>query len=138
VRYMVLRHAAGGSIFRRMHRYVLVFFVASFSLTTCCFSQALNGPAIAGVGGVGSPACVYCPKPGLPKGVRNLQNNVVVVLRGVIQTNGRAANIAVVKSGDASFDEKAVETVRRWRFKPASGPNGKPVSAITAIEVTWN
>jgi hypothetical protein len=47
--------------------------------------------------------------------VRNLKNNVVVMLTGVIQTNGRAANIAVVKSGDAGFDKKAIETNKPWR-----------------------
>lgn len=67
------------------------------------------------MGGVGYPACVYCPKHDLPKGVRNLKNNVVVVLTEVIQTKGRAANIAVVKGGDAGFDEKAIETNKLWR-----------------------
>jgi hypothetical protein len=112
---VLLRRATGRSIFQRMHRYMLALFVVSFILTPCCFSQASNEPAKSRVGGVGYPACVYCPKPDLPKGVRNLKNNVVVVLTGVIQTNGRAANIAVVKSRDAGFDEKEIETNKPWQ-----------------------
>jgi TonB family protein len=117
---------------------MLAFFMVSFALSPCGFSRASSEPVRPGVNGVGYPACVYCPRPGLPEGSRNLKDHVVVVLIGVIQTNGRAASIQIVKSGGTGFDEEALGTVRRWRFKPAIGPNGKPVSVTTHIEVRWN
>ena len=36
-----------------------------------------------------------------------------------------------------SLEEKAVEAVRGWRFKPAIGPNGKPVATLVPVEVTF-
>jgi TonB family protein len=35
------------------------------------------------------------------------------------------------------LDEKAVEAVRGWQFKPGLGPNGKAVSTIVTIEVVF-
>jgi hypothetical protein len=35
------------------------------------------------------------------------------------------------------LDEKAVESARQSIFKPAMGPNGKPVTAIVTIEITF-
>jgi hypothetical protein len=96
-----------------LSKYMLVLFVVSFVWTPSCFSQASNEPVNAGVGGVGYPACVYCPKPDLPEGVRNLEDRVVVALTGVIQTNGRASDIAVVRSERTDFDKKAIETVQQ-------------------------
>lgn len=88
-----------------------------------------------GVGGVGYPACLYCPSPDLPKGATNLHVNVSVMLKAVIRRDGRATNIEVVRSGGSDFDEKAVEAVRRWRFRPALGPNRVPVAVVQLIEV---
>jgi TonB family protein len=92
---------------------------------------------VPGVGGVGYPACLYCPKPQLPDTMHNLQEHVTVVT-GIIQTNRRATSIEIVRSGGTGFGDKAIETVRRWHFKPAVGPDGKPVPVTTHIEVTWN
>jgi TonB family protein len=55
----------------------------------------------------------------------------------VITVDGRATDIRVVQSPGLGLDEKAIEAVRTWRFRPAYGPNGKPVATISPIEVTF-
>ncbi len=90
-----------------------------------------------GVDGVGYPSCVYCPPPEFPREGRGSKDKVTVLMKGVIRADGHAANIEIVKSGGAIFDEKAMEAVRRWRFKPAMGPNGIPVPVTMPIEVTF-
>jgi TonB family protein len=47
-------------------------------------------------------------------------------------------NIEIVRSGGVAFDEKALETVRRWRFRPAIGPNGTPIAVVMPIEVSFH
>jgi protein TonB len=55
----------------------------------------------------------------------------------VITLDGRATNIQVVKSPGLGLDEKAIEAVRQWKFRPAVGPGGKPVPSQVPIEVTF-
>jgi outer membrane biosynthesis protein TonB len=46
-------------------------------------------------------------------------------------------NISIVKDPGMGLGEKAVESVRTWRFRPAAGPNGKIIPVIVPIEVTF-
>jgi TonB family protein len=96
-----------------------------------------NGPVPAGIGGVTYPSCDYCPGPSYPRKARAEHAEGTVVLRAVIQTDGRATDIQVVKTPRADFADQAIETVRTWRFKPAIGPTGDPVAVIAPIEVTF-
>jgi TonB family protein len=60
-----------------------------------------------------------------------------MVLEVIIQPNGRATDLNIVKSAGSALDQKALAAVKNWRFKPALGPNGKSVPTITAIEVIF-
>lgn len=90
-----------------------------------------------GTGGVGYPSCIYCPSPAYSEDARKAKWQGTVVLQVVITTEGRATQIQVVKSPGLGLEDKAIEAVRNWQFKPALGPNGKPVATITPIEVTF-
>jgi len=90
-----------------------------------------------GTGGVGYPSCLYCPEPQYSEDARKAKFQGIVVLQVIIQADGHATNIQVVKGAGLGLDEKAIEAVRTWRFKPAVGPNGTPVATITPIEVNF-
>jgi len=51
--------------------------------------------------------------------------------------DGRAANISVVKGVGVGLDERAVEVVQTWRFRPAKEPGGKVVPVWITVEVTF-
>jgi len=53
-----------------------------------------------------------------------------------VTTEGKATNIEVVKGLGLGLDEKAVEALRKWRFKPATF-HGKPVATKIPVEVTF-
>ena len=55
----------------------------------------------------------------------------------VVMPDGRATNIRVEKGLGMGLDERAVEAVKQWRFKPALGPDGKPVAVALTIELTF-
>ena len=96
-----------------------------------------GGAFRAGVNGVGMPSCIYCPDPQYSDEARKAKYQGVVVLMVVITLDGRATNIQVVKSPGLGLDEKAIEAVRQWKFRPAIGPGGKPVPSQVPIEVTF-
>jgi periplasmic protein TonB len=90
-----------------------------------------------GTGGVGYPSCIYCPEPQYSEDARKAKYQGTVVLQAVINPDGRATNIEVVKGPGLGLEEKALESVRNWRFKPAVGPTGRPVATVTLLEITF-
>jgi len=90
-----------------------------------------------GTGGVGYPSCIYCPEPQYSEDARKAKYQGTVVLQVVITPDGRATNIEVVKGPGLGLEEKALESVRTWRFKAAVGPNGRPVATVTLLEITF-
>jgi TonB family protein len=96
-----------------------------------------NGPFHPGFGGVTYPSCTFCPDPEYTREARAKHIEGTVVLRVIIQPDGRATDITIIKTPDAGLAEKAVEAVSKWRFKPARGEDHEPVPVIVPIEVTF-
>jgi protein TonB len=67
---------------------------------------------------------------------RRAQLQGTVSLRIEIDATGAARNIVVARSLGLGLDEKAIEAVKRWRFRPAS-QNGKPVASPALVEVSF-
>jgi TonB family protein len=114
--------------------------LAASSFATPSIAQTKTDPpkpARAGVQGVGVPVCVYCPIPQYTDQARKAKFQGVVILEVTITTGGKAINISVVKGPGMGLEEKAVEAVKGWKFKPAVGPSGDPVDTLVPIEVTF-
>ena len=62
------------------------------------------------------------------------QGSVMIALE--VDSEGRPRNIRVIRSLGMGLDERALEAVARWRFKPGV-LNGRPVSAPVSIEVSF-
>jgi TonB family protein len=98
---------------------------------------ALAGIARPGVAGVTVPACVYCPDPSFTDAARAAKFSGSVVLQVVVTADGRAENISVVRKAGYGLEQNAIETVKKWQFRPAKGPDGNPVATVVPIEVTF-
>lgn len=96
-----------------------------------------GGTPSAGTGGYGIPACLYCPNPQFSDDAVKAKYQGTVLLMAVITADGRATNIRIAKSLGMGLDEKAIEAVRTWRFRPAVGPDGKASAVTTPIEVVF-
>ena len=57
-----------------------------------------------------------------------------VVLRIEVDTGGQPRNITVRQSLGLGLDERAVDAVRKWRFRPGA-VNGKPIVTPAVVEV---
>ena len=53
-----------------------------------------------------------------------------------VDPSGKAINIRVLHSLGLGLDEKAMEAVRQWKFKPGM-KDGKPVTVAASIEVNF-
>jgi protein TonB len=96
-----------------------------------------GGYPSAGANGYGYPSCVYCPNPPYSDEAVKAKYQGTVVLMAVITADGRATDIRISKGLGLGLDEKAIEAVRNWRFKPAIGPDGKPSTVSAPIEVQF-
>src|SRR5258706_4373765 len=99
--------------------------------------SAKAGTARAGVEGVGVPVRLYCPVPEYTDKARAAKYQGSVVLQVVVTTEGRAANISVVKGPGMGLEEAAIEAVKGWKFRPALGPDGHPVATLVPIQVSF-
>jgi TonB family protein len=92
----------------------------------------------AGVNGVGSPQCIYCPQPEYSDEARKAKYQGTVLLDVTVTADGRVINPVVIKGPGLGLEEKALSQVRNWKMRPAIGPSGKPVNCRVQIEVTFH
>ncbi len=114
--------------------------LAGLCVPTLGLSQATQEvPQVprAGVNGVGVPFCSYCPIPQYTDEARRANFRGPVTLLATIDTKGRASNISVVKHAGFGLDDRAVNALKSWRFKPAKGVDGHPIAVQVPIEITF-
>lgn len=99
-----------------------------------------NGVGVTGMtpsrGSITPASILAKPEPEYSEDARKAKLQGTVILRIVIDTRGQAQNIVIAHSLGLGLDEKAVEAVRRWRFRPAS-QNGRPVPQPAIVEVNF-
>lgn len=88
-----------------------------------------------------APGCVTPPEPtyqfgpGVPEHLKARQGGTVR-LTLVIGTNGLPHNVRVDRSLNSESDEEAMNSVEKWKFKPAI-KDGKPVPVQINVEVAF-
>ncbi|MEO8594584.1 MAG: energy transducer TonB [Candidatus Solibacter sp.] len=87
-------------------------------------------------GGVSAPTLLYKVEPEYSEEARKAKYQGTVVLYVEIDPQGRAQNVRVVSSLGLGLDEKAIEAVKKWKFRPGS-KDGKPVRVAASIEVNF-
>jgi TonB family protein len=93
-------------------------------------------PIYAVGGEVKPPKPVYTPGPSYTESAQKAKTQGTVALAIVITPEGGVQDIEVCKNLEPSLDQRAVETVRQWRFEPAT-KDGKPVAAHVNVEVSF-
>lgn len=82
------------------------------------------------------PKAISAPDPkfpDLPDGAE--QRGTVVMLIGV-NAKGHVGAVRVLRSDEAAFEKTAVETVKKWKFKPAQ-KGGHPVPVQVTVEMKF-
>jgi periplasmic protein TonB len=87
-------------------------------------------------GGVSEPIPIYKPEPEYSEEARKAKFQGVVLLQIVVDDQGRTRDIRVIRPLGLGLDEKAIEAVQKWRFRP-SLKDGRPVPVIANVEVNF-
>lgn len=82
------------------------------------------------------PALIYKVDPVYTSEAVAAKLQGTVVLSAMIGTDGVASDIHVIRELGKGLDQKAVECVQAWRFRPATS-HGEPVSIKATVEVTF-
>src|SRR5262249_8435101 len=86
--------------------------------------------------GVTSPSLLSKVEPSYSEDARAAKIAGVVMLRVVIDTDGIAKDAVVVEGLGYGLDEKAIEAVSKWKFKPGTLA-GEPVPVQAQIEINF-
>ena len=87
--------------------------------------------------GVTLPVCAYCPEPQYTDQAREAKLEGRVTLRVMVGADGRALQVRVVQRVGLGLDERAVESVRAWKFTPAHDAARRAVASWVTIEVVF-
>jgi periplasmic protein TonB len=87
-------------------------------------------------GGVSAPALLFKVEPEYSEEARKAKFQGTVVLYVVVDDKGMPQQLRVLRPLGLGLDEKAIEAVQKWRFKPGL-KDGKPVPVAATIEVNF-
>ena len=106
---------------------------------------ASNGPGSGGGigggayrigGGVSAPAVLAKIEPEYSEEARKAKFQGTVTLYIEVDENGKPKNLRVLRALGLGLDEKAIEAVSRWKFRPGQ-KDGKPVTVAATVEVNF-
>jgi TonB family protein len=87
-------------------------------------------------GGVSNPVLVYAPDPEFSDEARRAKYQGVCVVGLIVDAQGNPQRVRIVRPLGMGLDEKALEAVRQYKFKPAMY-RGRPVPVEINIEVNF-
>jgi len=86
---------------------------------------------------VSMPICNVCPYPVYTDEARQVKIQGTVTLRVLVGADGKASEIRVVRGVGYGLEERAVQTVRGWKFRPARDASQRALATWVTIEVVF-
>jgi len=83
------------------------------------------------------PHAIFAPDPEYTEQARKKKIQGTVVVKLTVTVDGTTRDIKVVNGVGYGLDEKAVETVSRWKFSPAL-KDGQPIEKEITVEVAFH
>jgi TonB family protein len=87
--------------------------------------------------GVTPPRVIYQTDPEFSEEARKAKYQGTCVLGLIVDANGRPTAIRVINALGMGLDEKAIESVKNWKFEPGK-KDGHDVSVEIAVEVDFH
>jgi TonB family protein len=87
-------------------------------------------------GGVSAPQVLFKVEPEYSEEARKAKFQGTVLLSIIVDEGGKPKDVRVVRALGLGLDEKAMEAVQKWRFRPGQ-KDGKPVAVAAMVEVNF-
>jgi periplasmic protein TonB len=88
-------------------------------------------------GGISAPRPIETPDPQYTEEARRAKVEGTCILGLIVDAEGHPRDIRVIRGLGYGLDQKALETVKQWRFDPAK-KDGQPVNVQVSIEVGFH
>jgi TonB family protein len=96
-------------------------------------NQTVTGPKISANHG---PVAMYAPPPVIPAYLKNQELKTSVVIDFYVNTLGIAAPRLVNSSGNEELDAIAIDTAKKWQFRPGE-KDGKPIESKVRLRIVF-
>jgi TonB family protein len=122
-------------------RFARILLAAGIALLVCgamflASTQRSRPDRFSAVHGVTAPVLQFKTEPEYTEEARQARIQGTVVLDVEVEPDGTATVLGVVKSLNPGLDQRAIEAVSRWRFRPATR-DGQPVKVSADVEVNF-
>jgi TonB family protein len=105
------------------------------------FGPGFGGGAGGGLyrigGGVSAPIAIYDPEPEFSDEARRAKYQGICVVGLIVDVQGNPQNVHIVRSLGMGLDEKAIEMVKTYKFKPAMKDGKTPVPVAINYEINF-
>ena len=130
------------------HGLIVSCILASFAMTSQMVAQgagsALGQNPYTGpntvyrvAGDVSVPLLIHSVEQEYTEAARNAKISGLVLVHLIVETNGNPSHVSVVRGLGMGLDEKAIQAVQQYKFKPGM-KNGKPVRVELNISLNFN
>jgi TonB family protein len=141
------RNGSSDAQFRKIHLIVKTVSTAKVEYRDGYYMTPPVGVAQSGVAATplaGGAAALYDKPPVLifkmeaeyPEEARKAKYQGTVLLDVEVDDSGQVVNLRVARSLGLGLDQKAIDAVKRWRFKPAM-KDGRPIGVEVQVEVNF-
>jgi protein TonB len=130
------------------HGLIVSCILASFAMTSQMVAQVAGtalgqtpdtGPnaVYRAYGTVTTPLLIQSVEPEYTEAARNAKISGTVLVNLIVEPNGNPSHIRVIRGLGIGLDEKAIQAVQQYKFKPGI-KNGKPVRVELNISLNFN
>jgi TonB family protein len=91
----------------------------------------------AGVNGVSTPQCWYCPQPKYSEQALKAKYSGDVLLDVTVTAEGNVIDPVMIKSPGLGLDAKAMAEALNWKMKPARGRDGNVTDCRVQILMSF-
>jgi protein TonB len=115
-------------------------FLSAIFLCVALAASASAGPLLKGstadMSHYEDAKAIECPRPEIPAELHEQCFKSCCIARFMIKDDGKYSVKLISSSGSEQVDDIAIDTLRRWKFKPAL-LDGKPVDSSRKIRVEF-
>ena len=89
-------------------------------------------------GGISAPVAIYQPEAEFSDEARRAKYSGVCIIALIVDAQGNPQNVHVVRALGMGLDQKALEAVRQYKFRPAMKDGTTPVPFMVTVEVDFH